>query len=283
MFHNAQLRPTLSGNQLTLLVGDPDPEADNGLHLIRNSELLSDHGHLMHLYAIRWPQMDAVFHLHPTPTGKRGFTEALPSMPPGVYHLYADVVFLNGFPDTATGALTIPPGMSSAPVSGDDAGAAPPAISTSQLGPVYKLPDGYTMTWDRPATLTANTGYDLTFHLLDPNGKPATDMQPYLGMPGHAAFVKTDGSAFAHTHPDGSAAMPAVMLANESAGGSMPEMPGMSSVEMGSMPSEPIFSTVAFPYGFPSPGRYRIFIQMKHGATIGNGVVETGVFDAVVE
>ena len=35
-----------------------------------------------------------------------------------------------------------------------------------------------------------------------------------------------------------------------------------------------ISPTVEFPYGFPSAGRYRIFIQMKHGNT-----VETGVFD----
>ena len=41
--------------------------------------------------------------------------------------------------------------------------------------------------------------------------------------------------------------------------------------------TEPIAPTVTFPYGFPSPGRYRIFIQMKHGTT-----VETGVFDAEV-
>ena len=36
-------------------------------------------------------------------------------------------------------------------------------------------------------------------------------------------------------------------------------------------------NTVGFPYGFPSPGQYRIFVQMKHGNT-----VETGVFDADV-
>jgi hypothetical protein len=71
-------------------------------------------------------------------------------------------------------------------------------------------------------------------------------MQPYLGMAGHAAFVKTDGTVFAHTHPDGSAAMPAVMLAN-----------GMeSSMEMG---SGPLTNTVEFPYGFPQAGAYRIF------------------------
>lgn len=99
-------------------------------------------------------------------------------------------------------------------------------------------------------------------------------------MPGHAAFVKTDGSAFAHTHPEGSAAMPAVMLANESPGLAMPDMPAMNTMDMSSTsstPAEPVSSTVAFPYGFPSSGSYRIFIQIKHGST-----VETGVFDAVV-
>jgi hypothetical protein len=33
-----------------------------------------------------------------------------------------------------------------------------------------------------------------------------------------------------------------------------------------------------FPYGFPTPGDYRVIVQMKHG-----GVIETGIFDAKVE
>jgi hypothetical protein len=64
--------------------------------------------------------------------------------------------------------------------------------------------------------------------------------------------------------------MPAVMLADASIA-SIDGAPAMS------MPSEPVSSTVEFPYGFPSAGRYRIFIQMKHG-----GTVETGVFDVDV-
>ena len=35
---------------------------------------------------------------------------------------------------------------------------------------------------------------------------------------------------------------------------------------------------VAFPYGFPTPGKYRVIVQMKHG-----GVVETGIFDTTVQ
>ena len=122
------------------------------------------------------------------------------------------------------------------------------------------------MVWDQPSTLNASTAYTFKFRLLDPAGKPATDMQPYLGMAGHAAFVKTDGTVFAHTHPDGSAAMADVMLASESVGAGMDMAPVKLTPE------------VSFPYGFPSAGRYRIFIQMKH-----DGTVETGVFDAMVK
>lgn len=277
---NSQLRTTLNGDRLELSIGAPDPESADGWRPVDSSQLLADHGHLMHLYAIRWPEMDVVYHLHPIPNPRSGFSEMLPSMPPGTYHLYADVVFRNGFPETETASLSLPEGVSGSPLGSEDASASPPALSTGQLGPTYKLPDGYTMQWDKAASLTANTPYKFVFHLLDSHGAPARDMQPYLGMPGHAAFVKTDGSAFAHTHPDGSAAMPAVMLANETSGSSMKSMNAMDGMPESStmnMSVEPLSSTVSFPYGFPSAGYYRIFIQMKHGTTI-----ETGVFDATV-
>ena len=277
MHRNSELVTSLDGNHLNLTIGDPDPDADKGWKAVENSQLLTDHGHLMHLYAIRWPEMDAVFHLHPMPNAKSGFTEMLPAMPAGTYHLYADVVFRNGFPETEMATLAIPAGMNGAPLGSEDASATPQATSAGQLGPRYKLPDGYTMEWEESGALIANTPYNFAFHLLDPKGKPATDMQLYLGMPGHAAFVKTDGTAFAHTHPDGSAAMPAVMLANESSGLSMKGMDGMGDGSDMKMSAAPVSSTVTFPYGFPSSGAYRIFIQMKHGNT-----VETGVFDAIV-
>lgn len=192
---------------------------------------------------------------------------ALPAMPAGKYRLYADIVHASGFPETLTAELEVPPDMAAAPLAGEDASATPPALSLGELGTNYKLPDGYSMVWDRPSELRANTAYIFRFRLLDGAGKPAGDTRPYLGMAGHAAFVKSDGTVFAHTHPEGSAAMQAMMLAN--------------SMDMSEdMPSEAeaIPPTVEFPYGFPSPGRYRIFIQMKHAKT-----VETGVFDAEVQ
>ena len=98
----------------------------------------------------------------------------------------------------------------------------------------------------------------------------------YMGMLGHAAFVKTDGTVFAHIHPTGTMAMAAFMMANPQAKmnpGALPmDMPGMT-MDSGALPN-----TVSFPYGFPTAGRYRIFVQMKHGST-----VETGIFDADVQ
>lgn len=279
LFRADDLRPALIGNRLKLTTGATLKQAFEG-HAegewvqTSNKRLLLDHGKPMHLYAIRWPEMDAVYHLHPATTGEYGLSEVLPSMPAGTYKLYADVVYLSGFAETMTSTLTVPAGVSNAPLAADDASATPTPLSAGELGASDKLPDGYTMVWDKPATIAATTAYGFRFTLLDPSGKPAQDMQPYLGMSGHAAFVKTDGSTFAHTHPEGSAAMPAVMLADESsmaASGNMSGMAAMSGIDK-------VEPTVTFPYGFPSAGRYRIFIQMKHGST-----VETGVFDADVK
>jgi hypothetical protein len=266
------LSSTSSGNTLDILIDDDVP-AENPKHkMLDLDDLLLDHGKIMHLYAIREPEMDAAFHLHPAKASEHDLRATLPAMPPGTYKLYADIVFRSGFPETLTSTLTIPPDMPATSLATDDASALPPPLSHGELGDTYKLPDSYTMVWDRPAQLTANTATIFRFHLLDASGKPADDAQLYLGMAGHAAFVKTDGTVFAHTHPDGSAAMPAMMLANGDS--AMADMPGMAM----SMSPEKIPPVVEFPYGFPSAGRYRIFIQMKHGNT-----VETGVFDADVQ
>ncbi len=64
----------------------------------------------------------------------------------------------------------------------------------------------------------------------------------------------------------------AMELANP---GPMGNTPGLAASP--SPAAQPISPIVSFPYGFPSPGRYRIFIQIEHAST-----VETGVFDAEV-
>lgn len=262
IFHPTPVTVRLAGNALDLVA---TPQADNLGRVRAIDDLLADHGQFIHLYAIRMPGMDAAFHLHPQMVGPGQFRMALPAMAAGHYALYGDVVHTTGLPETLVAGVDVPAGMPAAPLAALDAAAAPPPLSAGVLDDTYRLPTGYTMHWQRPAQINANRAYLLAFHLRAPDGTPATAMQPYLGMAGHAAFVKTDGSVFAHTHPDGTAAMPAMELAARSVGSEM-EMP------------QTVTPDVTFPYGFPSAGRYRIFIQMQHA-----GTVETGVFDAEVQ
>jgi len=132
---------------------------------------------------------------------------------------------------------------------------------------VSELPAGYRMVWDGGAqTLHARRPYEFRFRLYDAAGQTATGMELYMGMAGHAAFVATDGSVFAHVHPSGSVPMAALGLAQ-------PGNPHAGHM----MVAEPA-SEVSFPYGFPKPGSYRIFVQMKRA-----GAVLTGGFTAKVE
>jgi len=253
-----QMTPSLTGAKLTLHITDP-----GWLPWRKIDDFIPDHGHLMHLYLIREPQMDRIFHLHPEMTGPGVFALDLPVMDAGKYGLYADVVHADGFPETLTATLTIPEVKGRA-LEGDDAMAtAAPVQETGTTTREFTLPDGYRMRFMPAGPLVAKRAQLFRFELLDPQGNAPRDMRLYMGMTGHAAFVKTDGSVFAHIHPNGSVSMAAVMMT-----GSPHDMPGMEA----GLPD-----TVQFPYGFPSAGHYRIFVQMKHGDTI-----ETGVFDAFV-
>jgi len=289
---NATLK---QGNVLDLKLVDP-----GWLQQRKLDDFIPDHNHLMHLYLIRWPAMDVVFHLHPEPVATGEFQLALPSMPIGDYHLYADVVHANGFPETLVSAVILPQ-ISGRPLTGDDAEAEARPVAWSgnsaepmpRLGSIvasavsrtheerFSLPDGYTMVWQMPDVLVPKAPESFRFELLDPKGNAPADMSLYMGMLGRAAFVKTDGTVFAHIHPTGTMAMAAFMMANpkaEMAGtgnGAVKEMTNMPGMDMG---SGALPNTASFPYGFPSAGQYRIFVQMKHGST-----VETGVFDAEVQ
>lgn len=284
VFRPLIMHPVLNGATLDLHIDESQADAKSQRR--SNADLLLDHGKIMHLYALRWPEMDAAYHLHPSQVAAGELRSTLPVMVPGNYRVFGDIVHRNGLPETLTATLMVPPNTSRAPLDAEDAEATPAALSRGDLGNSYRLPDGYMMVWDRPATLTASTAELFRFKLYDGKGELATDVVPYLGIAGHAAFVKTDGTVFAHTHPDGSAAMPAMMMANAGSDG-MSDMAvrpadgmGVGGAQQAStgMVAEPLDPIVEFPYGFPKSGRYRIFVQMKHGST-----VETGVFDAEVK
>lgn len=101
-----------------------------------------------------------------------------------------------------------------------------------------------------------------------------------MGMAGHLEIVSADRSVFAHIHPDGSVAMAALELAQKNLPpqNSSPASGQQMSMNMSQGMNMPAPSSeVAFPYGFPKAGDYRIFVQMKRG-----GKIETGVFDTQV-
>jgi hypothetical protein len=256
------LRASVDGGALSLTLTDP------GWLNRRTDDLLPDHGHLMHLYMVRTPSLDRVWHLHPERTEGSTFTQSLPDIPASGYSLYADIVHANGIGETATATLDLPE-IHGAALQGDDAGAAVPTVSEADYNRnVTTLSDGYQLVWERPAIpLRARQPHEFHFRLLDSQGRPADRMELYMGMLGHAAFVAPDGSVFAHVHPSGSVPMPALGLAQ-------PEDPHV----MHRMMPSGIPAEVSFPYGFPKPGSYRIFVQMKRA-----GQVVTGAFSARVE
>ena len=158
------------------------------------------------------------------------------------------------------------------------AGASDAIAPVTEKGVVDVLPDGSRIVWERDSIpLSANHFVWLRFRLEDPQGQPANDVEPYMGMAGHAEIVRSDRSVFAHIHPDGSVAMAALELAQKnSAASASTNGNGAATMDM-QMPTDKISPEVSFPYGFPKAGEYRMFVQIKRA-----GRIETGVFDTLV-
>jgi hypothetical protein len=145
--------------------------------------------------------------------------------------------------------------------------------STTAAGPkVSRLADGGTLLWHQEP-LEANRETTLRFEARGPDGHPAR-LEPYMGMLSHAAITRDDGQVFVHLHPMGTVNMAAQEIFAAGAGGAAkPAMPGMDHSAMPGMQG----SVLSFPYEFPQPGHYRLWVQVKSG-----GRVLTGVFDADV-
>ena len=76
------------------------------------------------------------------------------------------------------------------------------------------------------------------------DGEPVDSVEPYLGADGHLVALREHDQAFLHTHPEGEA------------GGSGP---------------------IEFDVSYPTPGRYRLYLQFKH-----EGEVRTAEFTQAV-
>jgi len=245
--------------------------------------LIADHGHLMHAFLLRVPALDRFYHLHPEQQNDGSFTMKLPALPAGKYKIFADIVRGTGFPETLVNEIDLPE-VKGRPFSGDDSGAVASVFEGSrQTGKVAQLSDGGRMVWEPDASaLKAGQAVWLRFRVEDAEQQPVRDLEPYMGMAGHAEFVRSDLSVFAHIHPAGSVPMASLMIAEKDLGpptehNSM-DHNSMDQSSMNLRPIDSLPAEVSFPYGFPQPGDYRLFVQVKR-----HGEVETGVFDIHVE
>ncbi|GHH49850.1 hypothetical protein GCM10018773_45850 [Streptomyces candidus] len=168
-------------------------------------------------------------HLHPSRAadGTWSTTADLPDA--GGYRAFAD------FRPAGKGAEALTLGADLA-VSGDYAPAPLPAPSRTAVVDGYEVTLTGGLTPGRSAGLLLNVAR---------NGRPVTDLQPYLGAYGHLVVLRSGDLAHLHVHPNGG--------------------PGDGSTRPGPQ--------VSFTATAPSTGTYRVFLDFQH-----DGKVRTAAF-----
>ena len=225
--------------------------------------LIEDHGKLMHMFVIASDGRSAFAHLHPLTGDSATFETDLPELPPGKYNVFGDIVHESGLAETLQSTITLTQMPNIAPATDpDDAwgvgNAAQPPNAAS-------LQDGSTLRWLHKAAPVVSGDAMLRF-VLEPAKKDTLKLEPYMGMAGHAVVVRDDGKVFIHLHPLGTISVAAQMrLTHDSASASHGMTPPVVS------------DTLYFPYAFPQPGKYTVWVQVKRG-----GRVQTGSFQTTV-
>jgi hypothetical protein len=244
----------------------------------RMTPILPDQGKMMHLFLIR-DSADAFAHLHPSMTDSNTFVAALPAIPAGRYRVFADVVHESGFERTLVSIVDVPAAPASAtigrapasdPDDSFDPGGTASAISPlgAEKPPVARVATGLQLVGEAAARpIVAGSPTELRFQLQDESGRSVA-IEPYLDMAGHAVVMQTDGSVFIHLHPMGTVS-PASQLAfalrdrgdTTDRGRLKLQAPMTHSMQQPD-------GRVSFPYEFPKPGPYAIWVQVKHAGRV---------------
>ncbi|GAB3879926.1 hypothetical protein [Terrabacter terrigena] len=183
------------------------------------------HEKRLHLIAVRRDQ-SGFQHVHPTLAADGTWSTTL-DLTPGTWRLFADFKASGGTPLTLGSDLSVAGAFE--PV---------PAAAPSRTAVV----DGYTvtLTGDLVAGRDARLGLTVT-----KDGRPVTDLDPYLGAYGHLVALRDGDLAYLHVHPDGE--------------------PGDGRTTAG---PEVVFHTPV-----PTAGGYRLHLDFQH-----QGVVRTASF-----
>jgi len=171
-----------------------------------------------------------------------------------------------------------------------------PVTVCGVTGTSFKLADGSTAIWEHNPgqPVKVKHFFSLKFDFIGANGKPAK-LQPYMGMMGHAIIVRDDGVVYEHLHPIGNFAMASQQLVNsrmsdekspiahlpdpkkfkDSIDRLVAHIDSMTedqrntylAAEMGKSMDMGMdgmnMAVVQFPYTFPSPGHYRVWVEVK--------------------
>ncbi|MDQ3787103.1 MAG: hypothetical protein M3422_07655 [Actinomycetota bacterium] len=179
-----------------------------------------EHEKRMHLIVVR--RDTAGFqHVHPEMSADGTWSVPLTLDDPGSYRAFADFAPTGGEATTLGVDLAVP---------GDFQ---PQTYTGSRVSTV----DGYEVRLD--GDLTPGKTAELTL-TVSKDGKPVTDLQPYLGAYGHLVALRAGDLAYLHVHPDGE--------------------PGDGKTKPG--------PTVTFYAEVPSAGAYRLFLDFQHGDTV---------------
>jgi hypothetical protein len=241
-----------------------------------------DHGKMMHLFLVSVPDMNSFAHLHPQQTDSLVFVGEEPSLPAGRYRLFGDVTLENGLSLTVTNEVTLPPpdGKVRPPYDADDSWTTSSSVTRLAPGAKQPLDGGYTLEWSgADANPSSGKPTDLGFTVRDAQGAVAS-LQPYLGMAAHAVVMRDDASVFIHLHPMGTVSLVGQQVFQARDRGDTTargRLQPSALAAMSDMSGMTMSGTFSFPYEFPKPGRYRIWVQVKPA-----NQVLTGTFDVDV-
>jgi hypothetical protein len=185
-----------------------------------------EHEKQLHLIAVR-RDFTGFQHVHPELAADGTWSTDL-DLPPGQWRLFAD------FKATGAGALTLGADLAVA-------GAYQPAEQAAETRTARI--DGYIVTLD--GDLSAGADAKLTL-AVERNGKPVTDLEPYLGAYGHLVALRAGDLAYLRVHADGT--------------------PGDGTTQPG--------PDVVFYAAVPSAGTFHLFLDFKH-----QGVVRSAAFN----
>lgn len=249
----------------------------------RSYRLLPDHGKWIHLFLVGMADPPAFAHLHPIRVGSSlTFTSAIPALPAGSYRLFADLTHEQGLTQTLTNRVELKAESTTltTPVPGgptsdeDDSWSAPTVAGEARV----RMGTNLQMEMATPAVCRVGEPVTLDFRVVEDAGA-AVALEPYLRMLGHAVVMREDGAVFSHVHPAGTLSMAAARKFSLKDGGE----PAAKAIDvlcgdLSALPEVQVLALgkagrVTFPFVFPSPGKYRIWVQVKV-----DGQIKTGSF-----